>query len=170
MTLSIRYPKTQASFIERSSLILSSLSWQLGTEGFWTCATRAVASLWASRGGKVYVGEFQHGVAYPDNAEIDYCSGGKVCHQDDIFQVFGTIPSGNETPANKALSKEVVSRWGTFCSKGVPRYYADSKKVWNLYHSEADVYALGGGMIKRTCPANFWGQNAALFDWQMYSA
>lgn len=47
---------------------------KVGTEFVWTCAVRAVADLWRSRGGRVWVGEFEKG-----DPSVD-CSSASVEH------------------------------------------------------------------------------------------
>jgi hypothetical protein len=50
------------------------------TDGVWRCASRAIASQWASSGGKLWLGEWHQGVHYTfDNGT--YCTQyGVVCH------------------------------------------------------------------------------------------
>lgn len=96
------YPVGNGSDVYRQYLT------SVGTLTAWTCAVRYIAGLWASRGGRVVVGEFQTGIrsavnhaenesferenltlhpsSYVDNQQIPYCAG-KVCHEDEIFAV-----------------------------------------------------------------------------------
>ncbi|WVQ73418.1 hypothetical protein IAR50_002990 [Cryptococcus sp. DSM 104548] len=82
------------------------------TDGIWRCANLDVAGKWNAAGGKVWVGEWREGVAYPDN-ESGYCTkDGVVCHEDDIYPTFGTAPS----PSTNATTLEatILSHWVSF--------------------------------------------------------
>lgn len=89
----------------------------------WTCATQqialnATATRQATRG--IYLGQFDTGITYPSNAQVAYCTG-KVCHEDDIYSTFGNVPPGVAlSTAQRAISSEVLARWGAFVRSGSP--------------------------------------------------
>ncbi|CED82961.1 Carboxylesterase and related proteins [Phaffia rhodozyma] len=150
---SLEYPLGTDGDATRTALL------DVGTEGLWTCAVQYAASLWKSKGGAVYVGEFEAGSPYDDNQQIPYCTG-LVCHEDDIKVVFGTGSSGSNA--------EVVSRWGSFVRDSTPNGGAYTN--WKQFDSPSTILPLGGSTVTRSCPAGFWGSSPVLFDWQMYSA
>jgi carboxylesterase type B len=57
---------------------------ELGTDYIWKCSSWTFARNWVQHGGNAYVGMFTVGKTYPANDGVPYCTGGKVCHQDDI--------------------------------------------------------------------------------------
>lgn len=117
---------------------------KVGTEFSWTCAVRAVADLWRSRGGQVWVGEFEQGISYASNEVIPFCAG-KVCHEDDILVTFGT-------GRRAAVSVEVMARWGNFVKNLDPN--ASGYKKWSTYSGESSIMTLGpklgGSKVSRT--------------------
>ncbi|CAE6451204.1 unnamed protein product [Rhizoctonia solani] len=140
---------------------------QLFTDGYWRCPSWTFSRSWASKGGNVYTGEFQIGATYPSNQDISFCSG-KVCHQDDIYILFGTTPS--PTSAQTTLTQEIQSRYSSFIRSGVPNPSSGSYATW-AQSGSTDVAALKlGGTGTRpaeACDPSFWGAQV-LYDYQVY--
>ena len=139
----------------------------VGTDQVWRCATWAFARLYQKNGGTVYVGEYVVGSTYPDNEQFSFCTGeGAVCHEDDIFIVFGTAP--NPTSAQSNLIKEMQARYKSFLSSGNPN--ANGFPSWSAVSgSNVNAIQLGGNGAPSTggCDPSFWGQQV-LFDYQIF--
>ncbi|KAG8712136.1 hypothetical protein FRC11_000948 [Ceratobasidium sp. 423] len=140
---------------------------QLFTDGYWRCPGWTFGRGWASKGGNVYTGEFQVGATYPPNQDISFCSG-KVCHQDDIYILFGTTPS--PTSAQTSMTQEIQSRYSSFIRSGVPNPSSGSYATW-AQSGSTDVAALKlGGTGTRpaeACDPSFWGAQVQ-YDYQVY--
>lgn len=142
---------------------------ELGTDGAWRCPNYALAREWASRGGSVWVGEFQLGSTYPLNTQLSFCNlDEQVCHQDDIQIVFGTVL--NPTPVQTALIAEVQSRWGAFLKYQNPNTSGYQNWVQVPPNGVVPVHNLGGtGPIDLGgCDPAIWG-NAIPFDYQIFN-
>jgi len=148
------------------------LSVQVGTDYLWRCSNYAFARAYSARGAKVYVGEFQAGALYPDNsspaAVAQFCTDqpNTVCHEDDIYPLFGTTPSPNSAQA--ALARELQSRYQQWVFNGAPG--GDWRGVQG---DDVGARILGGpadgGVVQAgACDASFWGE-AVDFDYQVYS-
>ncbi|CAO1613742.1 unnamed protein product [Sympodiomycopsis kandeliae] len=146
------------------------------TDGLWRCANQKQAVNLASTGhGNVYLAQHMVGSQYPSNAAVDYCKD-HMCHEDDIFLIFGTLPS-SATATQKAVSKEMRSRWGSFVASGSPnaRGYPQWKPVASA--DQLNIMMVGMGkngksqlaqtQRKAVCQ-DMWGAKAK-FDWQLYS-
>ncbi|KAL5636494.1 hypothetical protein ACGC1H_000451 [Rhizoctonia solani] len=140
---------------------------QLFTDAYWRCPSWTFSRNWASKGGKVYTGEFQVGATYPSNQGNTLCQG-KVCHEDDIYILFGTTPS--PTSAQTAMTQELQSRYSSFIRSGVPNPSSGSYAAW-AQSGSTDVAALKlGGTGTRpaeACDPSFWGAQVA-YDYQVY--
>nr|GAT51241.1 predicted protein [Mycena chlorophos] len=143
---------------------------EMGTDYMWRCPTYSLAREWVSHGGKAYVGEFVVGATYPANDGLAFCVDGGVCHQDDIYIVFGTTPS--PTPAQSALTTEIQARYKAFLTSGVPN--ANGYMTWALATSSSvNAHQLGGApspsgeIAPGACDPSFWG-NAVHYDYQVY--
>ncbi|ELU45421.1 crystal protein [Rhizoctonia solani AG-1 IA] len=142
---------------------------QLFTDGYWRCPSWTFSRSWASKGGVVYTGEFQNGATYYANQNNAYCKqSGMVCHQDDIYILFGTTPS--PTSAQTALTQEIQSRYSSFIRSGVPNPSSGSYAAW-AQSGSTDVAALKlGGTGTRpaeACDPTFWGSQVP-YDYQVY--
>ncbi|KAL1744358.1 Alpha/Beta hydrolase protein [Schizophyllum fasciatum] len=142
---------------------------RIGTDSIWRCPAWTLARLWAGAGADAYVGVYTVGATYPSNAGVSECkSGGMVCHEDDIYIVFGTTPS--PSGAQAALTKEVQARYKAFMKNGRPNGggYAKWKKA-----TSGDVRALNLGgtdaIAVGACDPGFWGK-AVEYDYQVYDA
>ncbi|KAG8681718.1 hypothetical protein FRC09_017298, partial [Ceratobasidium sp. 395] len=123
---------------------------QMFTDGLWRCPSWTFSRTWSSKGGKVYTGEYQTGATYPSNSGISYCNG-KVCHEDDIYILFGTTPSPNA--AQTALTQEIQARYAAFMRTGVPNPAPGSYATW-AQSGSTDVAALKlGGSGTRAAEA-----------------
>jgi len=152
------------------------------TDATWRCAGRDVARRWAGAGGEVWVGEWEMGVTYPDNAGGDYCtSNGTVCHEDDIFPTFDTAASASTSVS--ALENQINTAWISFITTLNPNPNSSKSKrscptsilsrsgtEWKAFTPTSgaeDVMPLGGGVIKDCPPDGFWGGEVE-YDWQLY--
>ncbi|CAD6938239.1 unnamed protein product [Tilletia caries] len=123
----------------------------LGTDGLWRCAVQTNA--------------------------INAQKAGVVCHEDDIFLIFGNLPSSAST-AVKAASAEWQARLGAFVKSGSPN--TNTYGGWNAVGSASALNLLvlganattGKSHIQQTqrkgaCgPSGLWGQSVQ-FDWQL---
>lgn len=146
------------------------------TDGLWRCATQTNARNMAGNGASVWLAQINVGAQYPSNAGNDYCSGtGKVCHEDDLYVIFGTAP--NASSAVKSASKQLQARYAAFAKNGspnVPSTYA----TWNKVASgtQLNMLLLGSNGVASfahaqrpdLCGGNMWGKTVP-FDWQLYS-
>ncbi|KAJ7217137.1 Alpha/Beta hydrolase protein [Mycena pura] len=142
----------------------------LGTDYMWRCPTWSFARLWAAHGGQVHVGVYFEGATYPANDGLAFCDGGGVCHQDDIYIVFGTTPG--PTPAQAALTAEVQARYKAFLATGSPNGVGLSP--WSAATaSDVHSHQLGGqpspsGEVPvGACDPSFWGDKVE-YDYQVY--
>lgn len=151
---------------------------RVGTDQSWRCENWAFARRWTAAGGTAYVGVFQIGATYPTNAQVDYCTtplGGAnpVCHEDEIYLLFGSTPS--PTSAQTALSTEMQTRMAKFITNPTSGPNASGLSwTWNKAGtSDVKAVQLGGSTAGQAVPAygcdpSFWGA-AVPFDWQMYN-
>lgn len=139
----------------------------MGTDQTWRCPGYTLARAWAARGGTAYVGEFTLGATYPGNELFAGCGSGGVCHQDDIFIVFGTTP--NPSAAQSALTVEAQARWSAFMRGNAPS--VSGKPTWNSVSSSGTVNVLNLGgtstIAEGACTTSYWG-NVVEYDYQMY--
>uniref|UniRef100_D8PV19 Carboxylesterase type B domain-containing protein n=1 Tax=Schizophyllum commune (strain H4-8 / FGSC 9210) TaxID=578458 RepID=D8PV19_SCHCM len=141
----------------------------LGTDSIWRCPAWSLARLWAGAGASAYVGVYTHGATYPSNSGVSQCaSGGLVCHEDDIYIVFGTTP--NPSSAQSALTREVQARYKAFMSGGKPN--AGGYAKWGKAGT-GDVKPLNLGGTSAievgACDPGFWGKEVE-YDYQVYGA
>lgn len=140
----------------------------IATDEVWKCAVWTFARAWASRGGTAYVGEFTLGATFPGNEAFPGCTNGGVCHQDDIFILFGTTP--NPSAAQTSLTNQVQARWSAFMRGGNPN--VSGQTTWNPVSSSGSVTSLNlGGMspiAEGPCTPSFWG-SLARFDYQVFN-
>jgi carboxylesterase type B len=141
----------------------------MGTDGIWRCATHSFARSWTANGGKAFVGEYVVGAHYPFNDNVPFClEDDSVCHQDDIYIVFGTTP--NPTPAQTALTAEMQARYKAFLYTGNPNPSTGGHATWQAA-SSTDVPALllgGTGLADvGACTPNFWGSQIP-YDYQLW--
>jgi hypothetical protein len=137
----------------------------MGTDASWRCGGWMLARGYAGKGGSVHTGMFVQGATYTSNADIDYCAG-RVCHEDDIYIVFGTTPSA--TAAQTALTTEIQARWKGFIKSSSPQ--ATGYPNWvATTSSNPHVLLLGGSGEDAVgaCDPTFWGQQVQ-FDWQIF--
>ncbi|KAF7295534.1 Carboxylic ester hydrolase [Mycena indigotica] len=142
----------------------------LGSDYMWRCPTWSLARQWTQHGGKAYVGQFVVGATYPSNNDVAFCVDGAICHEDDIYIVFGTTPS--PTAAQTALTTEIQARYKAFLTTGAPN--APGLSPWPLATtSSVHPHQLGGAPTPSgevpvgACDPAFWGQ-AVGYDYQVY--
>jgi len=140
----------------------------IGTDLIWKCPVFTFARAWAARGGTAYVSEFTLGATYPGNEAFPGCTSGGVCHQDDIFILFGTAP--NPSAAQSSLTNEVQARWSAFMRGGAPN--VSGKPTWNPVPSSGSFNSLNLGgtsaIAEGACTPSFWG-NTVRFDYQVFN-
>ncbi|KAI0032826.1 alpha beta-hydrolase [Vararia minispora EC-137] len=142
---------------------------QMGTDGIWRCAIWTFARSWAANGGKAFVGEYVLGSHYPFNDGVAFCQeNSSVCHQDDIYIVFGTAPS--PTSSQRALIAEVQARYKAFLHTGNPNPTSGGYATWDAATS-TDIPALllgGSGLVSAgACAIDFWGRKIP-YDYQLW--
>ncbi|KZP01141.1 alpha/beta-hydrolase [Calocera viscosa TUFC12733] len=152
---------------------IRSLGVEVGTDYLWRCSNYAFARAYSALGAKVYVGEFQAGALYPDNdspqAVADFCTDtpSTVCHEDDIYILFGTTPSPNS--GQTALTRELQGRYKQWVLDGVPggdwRGVQGSVVGARILGGQGD----GGLVAAGACDPAFWGKQVD-FDYQAYSS
>lgn len=147
----------------------------MGTDGTFRCSSQRTALALTKAGNSVHLAEHHQGYTYPDNSDTDYCTeGGKVCHEDDIYLMFGTYPA-KATSAVVAASKELRARWGAFVRGGSPNVsgypkWSTTKSVTELNLLQLGVNSDGSSTIagqQRLQACSVWG-NTVQYDWQMY--
>jgi carboxylesterase type B len=140
----------------------------IGTDEVWKCPVWTFARAWAARGGTAYVGEFTLGATYPINQNFAGCTSGGICHQDDIFILFGTTP--NPSAAQTSLTAEVQARWSAFMRGNTPN--SSGRTTWNPVSSSGSVTALNLGgtsaIAEGPCTPLFWGSSPR-FDYQIFN-
>lgn len=147
----------------------------VSTDGLWRCAVQHQAINLASLGrNNVYLAQHTVGWQYPSNADVDYCKN-HMCHEDDIYPIFGTFPS---TPSSRqeAASEEIRARWGGFLHHGSPN--ARDYLQWDPVKSAAQLNVLMVGIgsdgtstiqqeQRKALCQDQWGSRVK-FDWQLY--
>jgi carboxylesterase type B len=137
------------------------------TDWSWRCSSWSFARTWMNHGGKVWTGQFVKGATYKGNEVIDYCNG-KVCHQDDIYILFGTTPS--PTPDQTTLTSEIQARWAKFIRDLTPNPTSGGYAAWNQASSSSlNTLKLGGSGAPDlgACDPTFWG-GSVQYDYQLY--
>ncbi|KAJ6461736.1 alpha/beta-hydrolase [Mycena sanguinolenta] len=144
----------------------------LTTDYLWRCPTWTLARNWVSHGAQAFVGLYTLGATYPVNENTPFClQPGVVCHQDDIYIVFGTTP--NPTPAQTALTAEMQVRYRMFMLSGNPN--VPGLEPWlpattdnNFAAKELGPTTTPDGLDPiRACTPSFWGA-AAQYDYQVF--
>ncbi|KAF7350654.1 Carboxylic ester hydrolase [Mycena sanguinolenta] len=144
----------------------------LTTDYVWRCPTWTLARNWVSNGAQAFVGMYTIGATYPVNDNTSFClQPGIVCHEDDIFIVFGTTP--NPTPAQTALTTEMQARYRMFILTGDPN--APGLEPWypattdnNFAAKEFGPKTTPDGFDPITaCTPSFWGA-AVQYDYQVF--
>ncbi|ANB13709.1 hypothetical protein AWJ20_4652 [Sugiyamaella lignohabitans] len=94
----------------------------IATEYEFSCPSQMTAQLYQTSSHKyTYFYQFVEGIQYPDNSGFALCSNGAVCHEDDLYLVFGTYPNPTSLSSSQtSLVKEVQTRWGSFVKNGNP--------------------------------------------------
>ncbi|EJU00786.1 alpha/beta-hydrolase [Dacryopinax primogenitus] len=137
---------------------IRNLSVKVGTDQVWRCSNYAFARAYSARGAKVYP---------PAVASFCTDTSSTVCHEDDIYPVFGTTPSANG--AQNALTREVQQRYAQWLLNGVPG--GDWRGVQG---NDVSARILGGpqdaGVVAAgACDPAFWGQSVN-FDYQVFTS
>ncbi|UZJ51230.1 hypothetical protein CBS101457_000550 [Exobasidium rhododendri] len=150
------------------------------TDGIWRCSTQYMAQHLAKNGGKVWLAQWNAGTTYPSNDNADYCTAdGHVCHEDDIYTVFGTAPS--PTSALKQLSSAWQARLVSFANTGQPNppnmlswpsvRYPYNLNLLTLGGTDDNVNATASITAQQRFQAcqQTWGSKVE-YDWQLYES
>ncbi|KAJ7204203.1 alpha/beta-hydrolase [Mycena haematopus] len=136
----------------------------LTTDYVWRCPTWTLARNWISNGAQAFVGLY--------TLDTPFClQDGVVCHQDDIYIVFGTTP--DPTPAQTALTAEMQARYRMFMLTGNPN--APGLEPWLPATTSNDFAAKELGPTTTpsgldpigACTPSFWGETAQ-YDYQVF--
>jgi carboxylesterase type B len=150
---------------------------RIGTDGLWRCAAQHRASLMRQNGyTNVYLVEWQVGSTYISNEGNEYCTqNGRVCHEDDIYVIFGTSPSTVSSSVSSAAS-EMQTRFANFARNNSPTAN-DASPTWMPVTSASQLNMLVVGadgntsitqaMYANACAGSLWGSSVQ-FDWQLY--
>ncbi|PWN43263.1 alpha/beta-hydrolase [Ceraceosorus guamensis] len=151
---------------------------EIATDGLWRCATQRNARTLASNshGKGIWLEQRNIGARYPSNEGVDYCeAAGTVCHEDDIYLIFGTTPS--PTDAQQKASSEIQARYSAFARTGNPNVIG--KTIWTqvgdgndidllVYDDQGNSSAQKGQRTSACNSNDAWGSRVK-FDWQIYS-
>ncbi|KAK2462250.1 hypothetical protein APHAL10511_005746 [Amanita phalloides] len=131
----------------------------LATDMMWKCPSWTFVRNWVQHGGRAYVGLYTVGATYPTNT-VSFCEqAGKVCHEDDIMIVFGTVP--NPTSAQSSLIAEVQRRYKAFMYSGDPN--EQGLPIWTAATgSDINAHDLVYYMTIKFMASNFYGTDAAV--------
>lgn len=158
----------------------------MATDGLWRCGVQDNAVALAEAGGTVFLAQWLVAAKYPSNAGVDYCqSGGHVCHEDDIYVLFGTTPSAQANAALSSLTKQMQTRFAAFARSGVPAAKGRGNTPWPSVKCSGalnmltlgepgDTTATGArsSIVQSQRPAacvNSWG-TVVKYDWQLFPA
>lgn len=117
---------------------------------------------------KVYGYQLNTGIHYPDNTNYTLCGGASVCHEDDLYLMWGTYELGSVTENQIELSKEIQARWANFAKHGTPN--ASGYAKWHPASSadQLNIMLLGkesSVSSTDTAQCNFFGSKV-LYQWQ----
>jgi carboxylesterase type B len=142
-----------------------------GTEYDFSCPIQLNAGRLATKQQHfVYTYEFLEGIQYPDNVGAYLCEEtGAVCHEDDLYLVFGTYPT-TATSSQISLSNQIQARWAAFASTGNPNTgnfggWAPAASLSNL-----NLFLLGNGTSVAevdSAQCNFFETNDIPFSWEV---
>jgi len=140
----------------------------LFTDYYYRCPSWTLARSYANLGGQPYVAVFTVGATYTPLQVVAYCAAGAVCHQSDIFIVFGTTPS--PTSAQTALTSEIQARYGSFLKTSNPNPSGSSLTVWNPSGATVNALQLGGSGAAPigACTPSSWGADVP-YDYQLFN-
>lgn len=144
------------------------------------CPDWTLARAWAARGGSVYTALFLLGATHPSNDGLAFCTGGGVCHQDEIGIVFGTARAPDA--AQTRLIGEVQTRYAAFLRTSNPNAQAAAYAAAGVTGAQPQswvptanantitVLPLGGdGPVDMgACVNSFWGSSAVPYDYQLH--
>ncbi|KAK9478064.1 Carboxylesterase [Lipomyces japonicus] len=139
----------------------------------WTCAVQKNVLKYVKTSGKnVYLYEFEAGINYPEIGTLSLCQGSYVCHQADIYPLFGTFNTSAVSSDQVRLSDEVQARWGAFIKSGNPNtgHYINWPVVENV--NRLNALRLGQGKIAKKLYSEKCGWllgGIIKFDYELYS-
>ncbi|KAG8992686.1 hypothetical protein FRB94_011384 [Tulasnella sp. JGI-2019a] len=146
---------------------------RIGTDQMWRCAIWDMSRRLASKGWTAYVSTFEAGATYSGNEQNNYCTeAGVVCHEDEIFIIFGTTPS--PTTAQTTLTTQIQSRLKAFFANPAvapnPAGYATWKAATAANANAIQFGGSGDGQLTPVfaCDPSFWGTSAVPYEWQVY--
>ncbi|KAA8913799.1 hypothetical protein TRICI_003107 [Trichomonascus ciferrii] len=122
---------------------------KLGTKVIFSCPSRINAQTYASLNPdkNVFVYEFTMGIPYATNTDLPYCTN-RICHQDDLYLVFGTYSDATTSNDLKQLSQSVQNLWTSFAASGTPN---NKGLTWNKVDEGSLNYLdIGQNQMKST--------------------
>lgn len=140
------------------------------TDAVWRCATRAVGHQWASRGGRIWIGEWNRGIQYTFD-DGTYCSGNNVvCHGDDVYPTFNSQPADkNSEDEYGAWGPQIHNFWTSFIKHGDPTKGGQNWTQWTAESGKDDVFNIGQKNEIKDCPTDLWGTEKFPWYWNFYS-
>lgn len=140
---------------------------------FWTCAIQTSAATLATTYSKdVFMYEMNVGITYPSYVDLSLCQGNYVCHESDLYPLFGTFNTSAVTSAQHALSAEVQQRWSSFIKNGSPNGSHKYQQWWPVSSAKSmNALVLGSESFQSTLFASQCAimGNSVKFDYQLYS-
>ncbi|KAG8992377.1 hypothetical protein FRB94_011638 [Tulasnella sp. JGI-2019a] len=165
-------PNLVQSYVANGDVARQALD-RFGTDLVWRCPTWDLARRLAGQGWTAYVSTFEAGATYSDNESIDFCQeAGVVCHEDEIYIIFGTTPS--PTAAQTALTTQVQGRLKSFFANPTVAPNPAGYATWTpATTANANAIQFGGSadgqlVPVQACDPSFWGTSGVPFEWQVY--
>ncbi|KAG8929505.1 hypothetical protein FRC03_011705 [Tulasnella sp. 419] len=140
------------------------------TDNVFRCSSWDFSRRWTAQGGKVWVGEWDLGATHPANANNNYCTQpGRVCHQDEIYLIFGTTP--NPTSDQSVLTSNYQARLKLFLNN--PAAGPGGSPAQQVSGNDVRAVQMGGSQSGQqvpvgACDVAFWGASVP-FDWQIFN-
>lgn len=143
----------------------------IGTEYEFSCPIQLNAGVLAARKlHRIYVYELVQGIQYPTNEGAYLCDkNDAVCHEDDLYVVFGTYPISTTTTSQVNLSRQVQSRWAAFAATGNPNTAEFGDWLPAVSLTDLNIYLLGNDTVVPSVnfeQCNFFETNNIPFNWE----
>lgn len=117
---------------------------------------------------KIYGYQLDEGILYSDNTNYSLCGGASVCHEDDLYLIWGTYDPKSVSESQIKLSREIQARWANFAKNGTPDASGYAKWLPATSAGELNIMLLGQGTSVSstdTEQCNFFGSKV-LYQWQ----
>ncbi|KAK9453949.1 Carboxylesterase [Dipodascopsis uninucleata] len=112
------------------------------------------------------------GITYPDYQNYSLCSNGAVCHESDLYPLFGTYNVSTVSKGQVAVSQEMQQRWGAFIKTGDPNQGSYLKWLPIEDGSKMNALLLGSNTVTSSLDYKTSDQilgHIVKFDYQLYS-